>query len=160
MSDASPQHGQPFTVHAAGPGGSGRYWEVLVSWQGAEGLRGFCLSTASSGWRQIGADQRLVQAITPLVRWTQDVDGDGQPELVLRSTLEFAEDASLDETCITASAYDLDGEGFVLDPGSTRVVRAKLAQAYGEAAARPEAGAQREHYARAAQRLAATSCAH
>lgn len=152
--------GEPFRLRALGPSGSGRYWEVLVSWPGDAGTRGFCFSSSSGGWRQIGADARLADAITPLVRWWQDVDGDGLPELVVRSTLELEPGASLDHAAVSAAAYDRDGDSFVLDPGSTRTLRAAIAQAYRAAAERPESSrALREHCELAAERLAqSASC--
>jgi hypothetical protein len=150
----------PFTIRAAGPSGSGRYWEVAVSWPSQSGTRGFCFLTSSSGWRRIGANQRLAESIRPLIEWLQDVDGDGHQELVVRSALELSDEASLDEVAITLAAYDRAGDRFELDAGSTRALRAKLAHAYQLAADRSETQAkEREHFGRAAARLRSAACA-
>jgi hypothetical protein len=150
----------PFTIRAEGPSGSGRYWEVAVSWSSQAGTRGFCFLTSSSGWRQIGADQRLAESIRPLIEWLQDVDGDGRQELVVRSTLELSDEASLDEVAITLAAYDRAGDRFELDAGSTRALRIELAQAYQLAADRSQAQTkEREHFGRAAARLRSAACA-
>jgi hypothetical protein len=150
----------PFTIRAEGPSGSGRYWKVAVSWPSQEGTRGFCFLTSSAGWRQIGADKRLAEAIRPLIEWLQDVDGDGRQELVVRSTLELSDAASLDDIAIMLAAYDRAGDHFELDAASTRALRAKLAHAYQVAADRSDPQSkERAHFGRAAARLRTASCA-
>ncbi len=123
-----------FRVSYAGPSGSGRYWDVAVS-TGPQ-ARGFCFQTSTVGWRMVGGDPVLAKRMLKLIRWVQDVDGDGHDELVVRDSFPLSTDASLASYGITAFAYDLLGDQFVLDAASTGSLQREIAAAYEQAVGR------------------------
>ena len=148
----------PFTVAYKGPTGSGRYWEAEVSFQSHAGARGFCFIASTVGWRHVGADRLLAERMVALLHpWLQDVDGDGQDELVVPSSFSLSPDASLGDDGMTASVFARTGDRFVLDASLTRTLRLKIANAYRERAAstsHPPSPADRAHFRQAARQLA------
>jgi hypothetical protein len=98
-------------VHADGPGGSGRYWQIAVG-HGPQGAtaptKGFCFETSTLGWRTL---QKFEDKPIP---WAEDVDGDGDPELIVWSSF-FAgsdEETSPHPSGLMAWVYRVSPEGF------------------------------------------------
>ena len=149
-----------FTLSYAGPTGSGRYWDVGVSFRaGHRRLKGFCFVTSTVGWRHVGGNRALADRVNAQIGWLQDVDGDGHQELVVRSSFDVTAGASLSDTAITASAFDFAGDRFVLDVAATSALRSKIADAYRDAAAAKNVRAEdRQHYLRAERLLRKSAC--
>jgi hypothetical protein len=148
----------PFTVSETEPQGSGHYFDVGVTFKVGTTLHGFCLTTATTGWRHVGSNRKLALALVPLIRPVQDVDGDRRDELVIAGSINVLDGSPCGEgpDCIMwATAFDRRGRAFVVDAGSTRTLRANMARAYGRAAAAKRVDAEdRKHYAGAAALLA------
>lgn len=128
-----------FRVTYAGPSGSGRFWTVAVS-TGAEDVRRCCFDTTTVGWRMVAGDSVLARPLSTLIRWVQDVDGDGDDELVVRASFPLHSEASLASYGLTVFAYDLLSDRFVLDAPSTRTLQQQIAEAYERAALRQRRG--------------------
>ena len=120
----------PFAVSASGPSGSGRYSVLGVSFQSKGQLHGFCLLTSTVGWRRVGGNRYLAKALLPLIKYTQDVDGDGDTEFVVRSSTPVFEDAGLSEQVMSVTAYKRRGGAFERDDESTSKLREQIAHAY------------------------------
>src|SRR5262245_37436325 len=68
------------SVHVDGPGGSGRFWTVVVGvpeTQEVKPAHGICVSTTTVGWRTLRDYSK-----GPLP-WLEDVNGDGSAEFIL-----------------------------------------------------------------------------
>ena len=114
-------------VNADGPAGSGRYWNVIVG-LGGEGLtaprRGVCLETSTVGWRTL---QRYK---TPL-EWNTDLNGDGEPELVLWSSFPLSGSGTAGEFGVVGWVYRLDaGAVLSIDWGLSRTLALDIARSY------------------------------
>ena len=143
-------HG-PFTVTSKGPSGSGRYWEVGVTFPSRDGIRGFCFTTTSVGWRHVGSNHSLAAKLGKLVlEWTNDVDGDGQQELVVRSSFPLSESEGLSEWAMSAAVYDRVKNSFVYNRERSHGLNLKIADAYRSAA---KAARGDRHYLDAAKSL-------
>lgn len=127
-------------VHADGPGGSGRYWTVTVGVgppDAAEPRRGFCLVTTTIAWRRLiaglQARNRQESPRTPL-RWLEDADGDGRPELVLWDSFRLSDEALPIESGLVAWVYEADSAGwFAIDWSATHALARELALLYARA---------------------------
>jgi hypothetical protein len=149
----------PFTLTHTGPSGSGRYWEVGVSFESQGHIAGFCLMTSTEGWRRVGGNVDLGRRLGWLIRWVQDVDGDGGDELVVPSSFAVSGPGDPMDEAITVVVYDRQERGFVVDENSTRMLRAKIADAYAEAARIPWIDWDyREHYRGAERQLRDDVC--
>lgn len=146
-------------VSSRGPSGSGRYWEVTVGLadKGEQHPhRGFCLQTSTVGWRT------LPQPATVPVRWLDDQDGDGKPELIIWDSFPLAEEASQAEYGLVAWVYQAGPDGrFAIDWASSRRLARQLAAAYwkGGRIEEPETGMRSQRAARGLEAFAAGACA-
>jgi hypothetical protein len=92
-------------LHADGPNGSGRYWNVTIgvgSNENSEPDRGVCLITSTVGWRTL---QRYKGIALP---WLDDLDGDGRAELIIWDSFGLREEPqSMAEFAIIGWVYRL-----------------------------------------------------
>lgn len=145
-------------VHPDGPGGSGRYWVITVGVAPSdqpEPRRGFCLETTTVGWRTL---QRFRGVGLP---WVEDVDQDGQPELVIWGSFPLSDEASLAEYGLVAWVYDADSSGaFAIDWSASRRLARELASAYAQPLEQGGPGLQplRGTAARALEAFASGAC--
>jgi hypothetical protein len=113
-------------VFADGPGGSGRFWTITVGLSKkheSRPERGFCFETSTVGWRTLRYEGSL--------RWIDDRDGDGKPELIIWDSFPLHEEASMAEYGLVAWVYQVQGNGrFQLDWKLTRAMAAELASSY------------------------------
>ena len=80
-------------------------------------------------------------------------------ELVVPASFPMSAHASLSDHGIVAYAYDLEGDTFTLDLASSQLLRGRIAEAYREAAASPQAERERRaHFLSAADKLSDPSC--
>ena len=87
--------------------------------------RGFCLQTSTAGWRTLQAFAR-----TPLP-WAEDLNGDGQPELVLWESFALSDEESPAELALVAWVYGTSADdGWEIDWDLTRRLAGELAAAY------------------------------
>ena len=146
-----------FTYSQTGPEGSGHYSQIGVSLKADSKLYGFCLVTATVGWRHVGRNLRLAKWMFPLIRPVQDVDGDRNDELVIVRSADLVDGHSCGEgpDCVMwATAFDRRGHKFVFDAASTRTLRLRMAAAYHRASnAKRGRRDDRKHYADAAALL-------
>ncbi|TNF91934.1 MAG: hypothetical protein EP297_14420 [Gammaproteobacteria bacterium] len=116
------------SVFTDGPSGSGRYWTITVglSSGGNKAMnRGFCLRTSTTGWRTLQKYER-----TPLP-WLEDLDEDGQPELIIWDSFPLSDRPILSDYALVAWVYRLtDDRTFTLDRGLIRMLAAELSAAY------------------------------
>jgi hypothetical protein len=127
----TPLGAQSLLVHADGPSGSGRFWRITVGFsldRVAPPDRGFCLTASTLGWRTL---QRLNGVTLP---WTEDLDGDGQPEIILWDSFPLLEEpVSMAAYGLVAWVYRLNsGAAFTFDRDATRNMAAAIAAAYRE----------------------------
>lgn len=109
----------------AGPEGSARFWLVRVDVVARDAPeRGLCFITSTAGWRTMAG-----QWPAP-IRFVEDQDADGAPELVLWSSLPLGEGGTNLETALIAWIYEFEEGVFRLDPALTRARAAALADAY------------------------------
>ena len=88
-------------VHAKGPEGSGRYWNVTVgvgSKELTKPTRGVCLTTSTVGWRTLQQYKKGLQ-------WLDDLDGDGRAEFVVWDSFPLHGGSSMAEYAIVAWVY-------------------------------------------------------
>ncbi len=115
-------------VHTEGPTGSGRYWTVAVGIGNKNDIgpsRGFCFMTSTVGWRTLREYKR-----TPLP-WTEDLDGDGKPELIVWSSFPLSKNASYAEYGLMAWVYQVNAKGkFTIDWELSCKMARELAGAY------------------------------
>ncbi len=113
-------------IHADGPDGSGRYWQVTVGIAGKQEqkpTRGFCIMTSTVGWRTLQRFKKLP--------WIDDRDSDGRPELVLWDSFPLRDEASAAEYALVAWVYELDSkETLVIDWDLSRKFALEVARAY------------------------------
>jgi hypothetical protein len=147
----------PFVVSQIGPSGSGRFWDIGVSFKEGAKVFGFCLVTETWAWRYIGGNRSLAQRMSQLIRPLQDIDRDRIDELVIAQSVNAHDGSECLEggACtLSATAYDRRGRTFVVDAASTRTLRREMADAYGRAAAaKPGRPSDRKYYAHAAALL-------
>lgn len=114
-------------VHAGGPAGNGRYWDVTVGIGEAnlaQPQRGVCLRSSTIGWRT------LRRYHTPL-EWNADLNEDGEPELVLWSSFPLSEEATPGEFGIIAWVYQLDADAALsIDWSLSRTLALEIARSY------------------------------
>ena len=114
-------------VHADGPSGSGRYWRITVGFAAKNRnapTSGVCLSATTIGWRTL-------QSFKTPIRWVEDKDGDGDPELVLWESFSLEEDPTALEFGLMAWVYKSDTLGaLALDIGLSRSMAGEIALAY------------------------------
>ena len=114
-------------VSADGPSGSGRYWTITLGFAESGSpvpRRGTCLTTSTVGWRTL---QHYRNSPLP---WLDDVDGDGEAELILWASFPLRQDASAAEYGLTAWVYRLDRHDLKLDWDLSRRMARDLASAY------------------------------
>jgi hypothetical protein len=116
-------------VSTDGPLGSGRYWTVTIGLAipGADTPdRGLCLSTSTIGWRT------LQQFGSGPLRWLDDIDEDGHPEVVIWDSFQLSDEPIPPSFGLVAWAYDLSNEDSLsIDWDSSRNIARQLARAYG-----------------------------
>jgi hypothetical protein len=143
-----------FTYTQTEPAGSYLLSDVGVTFTLASKTYGFCLYTATTGWRLVRLNARLADRLSTLMRRVQDVDRDGSDELVIVGCGNFRNGTSEGEgpdCAIWPTAYDRHGQEFIVDAVSTRILRLKMAGAYQRAATSKEGYKRvRKDYARAA----------
>lgn len=119
--------GTDLFVHAKGPEGSGRYWNVTVgvgSKELTKPARGVCLTTSTVGWRTLQQYKNGLQ-------WLDDLDGDGRAEFVVWDSFLFHDDASLAEYAIVAWAYRLvSRNSLAIDWSLSRRLAQSIAKEY------------------------------
>jgi len=119
---------QDLFVHADGPSGSGRYWNVTVGVsekQSSEPIRGVCLSTSTVGWRTL---QRYSKG--PL-SWLDDVDDNGISEVIFWDSFPLHNEASLAEYALVAWAYQLESpDSLVIDWDLSRELARAIKKEY------------------------------
>lgn len=113
-------------VYPNGPAGSGRYWTVTIGvTPHSKPIRGVCLTTSTVGWRTLQRYKR-----TPLA-WVDDLDKDGNAELILWSSFPLRENASLAEYGLMAWVYRVDSEdSLAIDWDLSRKMARRIAEAY------------------------------
>jgi len=115
-------------VHTDGPAGSGRFWSVTVgvaASQSPKPSRGVCISTSTVGWRTL---QRHSKG--PL-RWLDDVDDDGIPEVILWDSFPLRDDASMAEYALMAWVYRLVSvDSLVIDWDLSRELARSIEKEY------------------------------
>ena len=137
-----------FTVSVAGPSGSGHYWTAQVA---LPARSGFCLSTSTVGWRHVGGTRPLALRLAPLIRWVQDVDGDGVDELVVPTSIPLRPESSLSDYVVSVTVYDYGPQRFSPNASKTRALEERIARAYYDASRRTDVpAATRDHFRRAA----------
>jgi len=127
-------------VYADGPEGSGRYWTVVVgvSRRSSTGpIRGICLETSTVGWRTLQQFDRL-----PLP-WLDDLDHDGNAELVIWESFPLRAEASEAEFGLVPWVYRRTTEdSLTIDWLLSRRMAREVAQAYRAPLAPPASGVQ------------------
>ncbi len=121
-----------FDLSYKGPAGSGRYWDVGLSFDDGDGRQGFCLLTSTVGWRHLGTNRELASTVSKAM-WIQDVDADGDDELIIPESVQAGSHGSNSKDAIVLTAYDRVKQGFVLDVESTLALRASIGDAYQKA---------------------------
>ncbi len=115
-------------VHAEGPSGSGRYWDLAVAIAKKtekEPRRGVCLRTSTVGWRTLGAFRN-----SPLP-WLDDIDADGRAELIIWESFPLTSEPSAAEFGLVAWAYRPDTENSLsIDWTASRRLAGEVALAY------------------------------
>ena len=97
-------------VYADGPSGSGRYWKVMIGItkrSQSKPIRGICLITSTVGWRTLQQWKK-----TPLA-WLDDLDGDGESELIIWNSFPLREEASMAEFGLMAWVYRVNSANSV-----------------------------------------------
>jgi len=124
----SPAGAGDLLVYAAGPSGSGRFWNVTIGVAGrheSKPARGVCFKTSTIGWRTLQQYKK-----TPLP-WLDDLDKKGKAELIVWESFALQEDASMAEYGLLAWVYGLTAEGlFVIDWSLSRQMAREIADAY------------------------------
>ena len=118
-------------VYPDGPQGSGRYWTVTVGLGRKEDtspVRGACFMTRTVGWRTL---QHFKDA--PLL-WSDDLDVDGVPELVIWSSFPLVREPTESDHGLVAWVYQADPvmRQFTVDWKLSRNMAGQLAAAYRE----------------------------
>jgi hypothetical protein len=115
-------------VYAAGPAGSGRYWNVTIGIakrQQSKPSRGICLVTSTAGWRTLQQFKK-----SPL-SWLDDLDDDGKAEVIIWSSFPLREEASMAEYGLMAWVYRAHSENsLVIDRDLSRKMAGEIAKAY------------------------------
>ncbi len=96
------------TLTLDGPAGSGRFWALVAKSPAAER----CLATSTVGWRRSG---RHWPATSPLP-WVQDLDGDGEAELIVWWSPTLQPAASMAEHTLVPAVYAREGTQWVYRP--------------------------------------------
>ena len=97
-------------VATDGPHGSGRYWTVTIGIAGPGNNlpdRGICLQTSTIGWRTL---QRFKKIPLP---WLDDLDGNGQPDLIIWDSFPLHEEVSMAEFGLMAWVYEINPSGIL-----------------------------------------------
>lgn len=108
--------------------GSGRYWTITVGIghdQASKPSSGFCLKTTTIGWRIL---QKFED--TPLT-WIDDLDADGNAELIIWSSFYVKEQPDYGFYGLMAWVYRMSNDrSFIIDWPLSRNFAAKIASAY------------------------------
>ncbi len=118
---------QRMVVYADGPTGSGRFWRVTVgvAAEGETPFRGFCLTTSTVGWRTL---QRYDRVPLP---WIEDLDNNGEPEVLIWTSFPLSEDPSMAEFGLFVWVYDTGSDGaLTINWDLTRNMATEIAAAY------------------------------
>jgi len=114
-----------------GPGGSGRYWNNavgVVNKNDSAPARGICFEASTIGWRSL---QDFENKGLP---WVEDLNGDGDPELVVWDSFSLNDDEDAPDgpyMGLMAWVYRTgDGEKFELDWEMSRKFAARIAAEY------------------------------
>ena len=115
-------------VDAEGPSGSSRLWKLTIGTarhSRTKPDRGVCLTTSTTGWRTLKQYRRI-----PLP-WLEDLDHDGEAELIIWDSFPLREEASVAEYGLIAWVYRLASKDlFVIDRVLSRRMASEIAQAY------------------------------
>ena len=117
-----------FEVRAYGPGGSGRYWTVMVQ----VGGRGVCLETSTPGFRTISGTKAIAKLL-PLA-WARDVDGDGKSDVVIWGSIAASDGSDKRDYALSAQVYTLGDNGLEPSESLSKTLRTEIAATYREAA--------------------------
>jgi len=99
-------HGRRGALVVAGPGGSGRYWQLGLALDGP--VPSFaCTNGSTVGWRHL---YRVADMLAPLP-WLDDVDGDHRPEVIVWVRLPWGN--SEYENGMVPAIYRLEGGALV-----------------------------------------------
>ena len=123
-----PAGSRDLLVSADGPSGSLRYWHITVGVaQRTERKPSRCLylETSTVGWRTLQRYKDL-----PL-RWLDDLDGDGNAELIIWDSFPLYKEAELNAFGLIAWVYRLvSEESLAIDWGLSRRMARDIAKAY------------------------------
>jgi hypothetical protein len=123
-----PSGASDLLVYTDGPGGSGHYWSVtvgIVKRQYPKVIRGFCLTTWTVGWRT------LLYYKGVELPWLDDLDNDGNFELIIWDSFPLCEEPSMSEYGLVVWVYRLTQESvLVIDWELSRQMAREIAEAY------------------------------
>jgi hypothetical protein len=115
-------------IYPDGPTGSGRYWTISIALKSkvkTEPLRGFCFTTSTVGWRTLPESAKF-----PL-KWVEDRDGDGKPELIIWDSFTLREEATMAEYGLIGWVYQVNQRGLCrIDWNLSRKLAGEIAAAY------------------------------
>jgi len=142
-----------------GPGGSGRYWfntVGVVENKETEPVRGICFETSTIGWRSLqGFENRSLP-------WAEDVNGDGDPELIIWDSFFLSDYEGMlyaPYTALMAWVYRTsDGEKFELDWEMSRKFAGRIAVEYRKSLPDPDLKIIREEAVVALETFANEGC--
>jgi len=111
-----------------GPFGSGRYWNVTVGLAESGQIipnRGVCLNTSTIGCRTLQSLNNL-----PL-KWIDDIDKDGLPEIIIWDSFPLHREASNAEYGLIAWVFEYNGKNeFTINQHLTNEIIKEIALAY------------------------------
>jgi len=115
-------------LNAKGPSGSGRHWIITIGISDSTALlpyRGICISISTIGWRTL---QRYSKGALP---WLEDIDKDGDSEVVLWDSFPIHPNASMVRYGLFAWVYRLvSNDLLTIDMQLTRENAQALAREY------------------------------
>jgi len=144
-------------VSSTGPAGSGHYSTITVAVQNRgeqEQVHGVCLTTATIGWRI------LQQFNHKPLTWIDDIDKDGNAEIILWTSFPLREDPTSIEFGLMGWVYRLSSENTLrIDVQLSRKIAQELAKEYQEPIRTSEAILfNRDKAAKALQSFASGAC--
>jgi len=115
-------------IFTEGPSGSGRYWKVIVGIADSgkqSPSRGVCFTTTTIGWRTLQSFNNL-----PL-KWIDDKDKDGQPEIIIWDSFPLHREATNAEYGMIAWVYEFSKNNeFTINWLLTKEIAKEIASAY------------------------------
>ena len=115
-------------VYTDGPEGSGHYWTITIGiaeWQHAKPLRGFCLEASTVGWKTLQTFQNRA------LPWLEDVDKDGNAEVIFWDSFALSEEPTSAELGVTGWVYRLASEdSLTIDWNLSKTLAREVAKAY------------------------------